>query len=334
MKPPLLQSLKLKQIEIADLQARAATDDKTITEYAEAYQNGEKFPPAVVFHDGKTYFLADGFHRYFGAQKAGLNDLLCDVRNGTRKDALWFAVGANRTHGLKRSNADKRNAAEMALRERPDMSDRALAEHVGVGPNLVTEIRQLLVRAVEIPNPTTRTGLDGRERKAPPIVPKAPLSPPPIVPKTQPAPVVQVPVPEPEKPKSSPPVVKPTVTIDAPRVVDKSDHPIPKALLPIWERAHEAQSLLTSVSKVRCALKEAQDTKDKLFLEVNFSMALAQLDQAYANIKTALPYAVCTVCQGTNPDCGLCVGRGFVSEHRWNTVVTKEAKEIRAKARK
>ena len=73
---------------------------------------------------------------------------------------------------------------------------------------------------------------------------------------------------------------------------------------------------------------------DMLFGEVNFSSALSQLDQAWTDIKTAKPFAVCPTCQGQLPEnCTLCRGRGLISEHRWNTCVTREDKEFRARAR-
>ena len=31
---------------------------------------GAEFPPLIVFFDGATYWLADGFHRYYGAQRS------------------------------------------------------------------------------------------------------------------------------------------------------------------------------------------------------------------------------------------------------------------------
>ena len=80
-------------------------------------------------------------------------------------------------------------------------------------------------------------------------------------------------------------------------------------------------------------LRKAQETKDKLYAEVLFSSALSQLDQAWTDIKTAKPFAVCPTCQGQLPDqCTLCKGRGLISEHRWNTCVTREDKAFRAKA--
>jgi hypothetical protein len=92
--------------------------------------------------------------------------------------------------------------------------------------------------------------------------------------------------------------------------------------------------MLTVLSRIKGALRSAQDNKDMLFAEVCFSSALSQLDQAWTDIKTAKPFAVCPTCQGQLPDkCTLCRGRGLISEHRWNTCVTREDKEFRARAK-
>lgn len=118
------------------------------------------------------------------------------------------------------------------------------------------------------------------------------------------------------------------------QVLDGTGWPIPTQLIPLWQRADEVQEMLTTLSRVKGALRSAQENKDKLFAEVNFSSALSQLDQAWTDIKTAKPFAVCPTCQGQLPDqCTLCRGRGLISEHRWNTCVTREDKEFRAKVR-
>ena len=118
------------------------------------------------------------------------------------------------------------------------------------------------------------------------------------------------------------------------QVLDKTDWPVPTQLIPLWQRADEVQEMLTAISGVKGALRTAQENKDKLFAEVNFSSALSQLDQAWTDIKTAKPFAVCPTCQGQIPEkCTLCRGRGLISEHRWNTCVTREDKEFRSKAK-
>jgi len=118
------------------------------------------------------------------------------------------------------------------------------------------------------------------------------------------------------------------------QVLDATGWPIPTQLIPLWQRTDEVQEMLTTLSRVKGALRTAQENKDKLFAEVNYSSALSQLDQAWTDIKTAKPFAVCPTCQGQLPDkCTLCRGRGLISEHRWNTCVTREDKEFRFKAK-
>src|SRR5689334_21078608 len=85
-----------------DTQSRAALNESTIAEYAEALESGVNIPPVIVFHDGAAYWLADGFHRHAGAVRAGLSAIAAEVRRGTKRDALLFSVGANATHGLRR----------------------------------------------------------------------------------------------------------------------------------------------------------------------------------------------------------------------------------------
>lgn len=118
------------------------------------------------------------------------------------------------------------------------------------------------------------------------------------------------------------------------QVLDATGWPIPTQLIPLWNRSGEVQEMLTMLSRVKGALRSAQEERDMLFAEVNFSSALSQLDQARYDIKSAKPFAVCPTCQGQLPDkCTLCKGRGLISEHRWNTCVTREDKEFRARAK-
>jgi hypothetical protein len=119
------------------------------------------------------------------------------------------------------------------------------------------------------------------------------------------------------------------------QVLDATGWPIPTQLIPLWQRAGEVQEMLTGLSRYKGALRAAQDKRDPLYGEVNYSSALSHLDQARADVKTAKPFAVCPTCQGQIPDkCTLCCGRGLISEHRWNTCVTREDKEFRFKAKK
>jgi len=118
------------------------------------------------------------------------------------------------------------------------------------------------------------------------------------------------------------------------QVLDATGWPIPTQLIPLWQRAGEVQEWLTVLSRLKGVLRKAQENRDMLFAEVCFSSALSQLDQAWTDIKTAKPFAVCPACQGQVSDkCTLCCGRGLISEFRWNTCVTREDKEFRFRAK-
>ena len=118
------------------------------------------------------------------------------------------------------------------------------------------------------------------------------------------------------------------------QVLDATGWPVPTQLIPLWQRAGEVQEWLTVLSRLKGVLRKAQENRDMLFAEVCFSSALSQLDQAWTDIKTAKPFAVCPACQGQVSDkCTLCCGRGLISEFRWDTCVTREDKEFRFRAK-
>lgn len=124
-------------------QSRAALNDEAVADYSAAIRDGTDFPPVVVFFDGKHHWLADGFHRFHAYRRAGATDIPADVRKGTKRDAVLFSVGANKGHGLRPTNADKRCAVAMALAhpEGSKWSDRAIATHCGVDHKTVAKIR-------------------------------------------------------------------------------------------------------------------------------------------------------------------------------------------------
>ncbi len=114
---------------------------------------------------------------------------------------------------------------------------------------------------------------------------------------------------------------------------------IPPSLMGYWNRRSEVQELLNSISRIKSRLKLAQDEKDLMYAEVNFSAALGDLEKAWTSIQCAKPHAVCTVCQGhpdTQPDghCRLCLGRGLISKFRWDRLVPEEIKKVVEMGRK
>lgn len=123
-------------------QPRGEISSDLVTEYITAILDGAKFPPVVVFYDGSDYWLADGFHRVRAFASAG-RPVPADVRQGTQRDAVLFSLGANATHGQRRTNADKRRAVMRALddAEWSQWSDREIARRCAVSNQFVSNIR-------------------------------------------------------------------------------------------------------------------------------------------------------------------------------------------------
>lgn len=147
--------LDLDRIRIdGGTQSRVELSQETVAEYAQAFQAGAEFPAVVVFFDGASYWLTDGFHRYFGALNAGESAIAAQVINGTQRDAVLYSLKANATHGLKRTNADKRKSVETLLKdaEWATWSDRKIAEVCGVGHPFVAAIRKPEVAAKQQEN--------------------------------------------------------------------------------------------------------------------------------------------------------------------------------------
>ena len=127
-----------------EVQARIAMNEGTIEEYAEAMRNGDKFPPVVVFSvDGVSYCLADGFHRFEAAKKAGRTLIQAEIRAGGKREAILYAVGANASHGLRPSREDKRNSVLKLLNDKEwsQWSDREIARQCTVSHPFVSKLR-------------------------------------------------------------------------------------------------------------------------------------------------------------------------------------------------
>jgi len=181
-----LEKIRLEKIKVdGDLQVRDKINEDAVREYADVIRGGGKMPPVTVFFDGKSYHLADGWHRFFAHKQAAFAEIEAEVHDGTRRDAILFAVSANDKHGLRRTNADKRRSVLVLLEdfEWSEWNNIKIAEVCGVSATFVDKIR----KEMNTPQPTarkvTRGGVEytmdtskmGRTKKAKPETPPDPV---------------------------------------------------------------------------------------------------------------------------------------------------------------
>lgn len=153
--------MKLTEITLdGDLQIRQNISDEAVDAYTEVLREGGKLPPVTIFSNGSSNLLADGWHRYFAHKKAGLALIEVNVIQGGKRDAIKFAAGANDTHGVRRTNADKQNAVRKMLddMEWSELSDREIAKICKVSNVMVSAMRkkdnpQPVAKATEYPVP-------------------------------------------------------------------------------------------------------------------------------------------------------------------------------------
>jgi transposase-like protein len=160
----MAQSINIDLIRMdGGTQPRQGIDWEVAYEYGDLMAEGVKLPPVTVFYDGSEYWLADGFHRVHAAGAQELAEIQADVLQGTLEDAQWYSFGANKSHGLMRSNDDKQRAVQAALRHPKcaGLSDNQIAKHVGVSQPTVGAWRAKLDPTYKLYK-STRTGADGR----------------------------------------------------------------------------------------------------------------------------------------------------------------------------
>lgn len=141
--------IELSKIRIdGGTQQRAEINQSIVAEYADAIISGATFPPVTVFHDGADYWLADGFHRFHAAKRVSA-EIEADVKVGDLRAAKLHSFGANASHGLRRSNADKRKSVEgmLADDEWAAWSNYKIAQTCGVSEPFVAAVRSPEVAA-------------------------------------------------------------------------------------------------------------------------------------------------------------------------------------------
>lgn len=161
-----IENIPLSDLEAldTDLQIRCENDPDQIDNIKEAIEKGERLPPIVLFQEhNEKFHIADGWHRYYAHREKKTKTIEAYVHEGTKEDALKYALGANANHGLRRTNQDKRNAVLIALKSHnaifktDKIKNVAVAELCKVAESFVRKIRKEQSATVK-PSVTTGTG--------------------------------------------------------------------------------------------------------------------------------------------------------------------------------
>jgi len=307
---PALKDLPLDAIRLdGGTQPRAAIDAETVREYAERMKAGDHFPPVQVYFDSTDHWLSDGFHRVHAAREAATPTLQAEVWEGTRDDALWMSLGANKDHGLRRTNEDKARAVKAALAAKPRLSDRAIADHVGVHFNTVAKHRAELQGAT-ITNCDSRTGRDGRTINTANIgkAAGAKAEPP------EPPDPDDIPLDLPGAPADTVPASQGPPAAEV--VTDQVGHAVEGKVADAFRRRHEMQALVLAVMKVRSTVLKAIEAKDPLYTDILPTQFQADCGNVIRQLKAAMPHAACPYCRSAG--CKACHGRGWIGELAWN----------------
>ena len=138
---------KLETIEITvdpAIQQRANMNEEAVKDYSDAIKSDKQLPPPKVFYDGQVYWLTDGFHRLKAYCNCDIAEIECEIIQGSKRDAILYAVGANSTHGLRRTNADKRKSVTTLLHDEEwgKNSSNWIAEKCAVSHTFVDHVRK------------------------------------------------------------------------------------------------------------------------------------------------------------------------------------------------
>ena len=320
----MIKKLYIDNITTDGMQVRLQTNPETVDQYAADLESGAKLPAVTVVTDGKFNWLADGLHRILAFQKCGKKQIDCEIKKGTRADAIKLALGCNVDHGLRRSNADKRHAVEIASREFPNMSDRAIADVCKVSNTFVGEIRPAIAEELEAaklaaeeaakaaePKPEVESGVNADTSK--------PTSKPKPAPKPAPKRVGK------DGKKYSAPKPKPAAKPAAKKKeTDETGLEIPSALLKTWQYGEESEEIIREMQAMRRTIAKCEEKKHPIFAHVDFTDILSRLDMATEAMKMAIPHAVCPKCGGKDADltkeCKTCLGSGFLPKIKWDRV--------------
>ncbi len=126
------------------IQIRGGIDPDLVAQYKTIIEDQGFMDPVALFRDGEILLLADGFHRLEAYLHLSTAKIPARIKDGSRTDALKYALRENGHHGAPLTNAQKRYAAQVAVLD-PGIAilpDKDIAVLIGCSVTLVNEVRR------------------------------------------------------------------------------------------------------------------------------------------------------------------------------------------------
>jgi hypothetical protein len=301
------QKIDHKQIRIDPaVLPRTGGDDKIVDEYAEIRRlDDQTMPHPVVFFDGKKYYLVDGCKRVAADKQIGLKQTVCDVRKGSRDQAIWYACQANLKHGTRMTSAQKRQAIDNCLRDKTlaEHSDSLVAEQCGVTHKTVAARRRALgkfpsggakskrrkrlrkTKTGKVMDTTNIGGKGGQISSAESAISLLPPEPPDLA-------------------------------------EDGVGEPVPEWMDDVWADVARIDAYLTSLTaavvKPVEAIKASESGAGKRFEPKYLA---GQLNEIRNHVRDAMPWCVCPECRTADnirKSCKRCQGRGWLTHPEYD----------------
>lgn len=115
------------------------------------------------------------------------------------------------------------------------------------------------------------------------------------------------------------------------RPKDKTGLEIPERALPIWNRRGEVREKLAPLYELKQWALDMQGAEDPLWnvRGLDFAKLAIAIDAVIYALKQAIPDTICSKCQGNDPECDFCYGRGLISKALDESVTPIEMRKIR-----
>ena len=282
------KQLFLKDIRIDGKTQQRPVEDKVVARYAALMKDGSVFPPVEIITDGKSNYLADGFHRYFARLRLDKKYIEANVVNGAQRDAIFLSFSVNKKNAFPRQPGTAKGIVEKILKDKEWSKNptREIANHVGVTERYVFKIQSALKT---YPMNSSEDRSHSKPKKQPFRADTRKVK------RGESEYEMQVP----EK-----------------KVLDSTGKQVPEHLVKYFERSNEFRQPIKQLNDILKAVRKGKEAGDLIYRYIKIENLTAEISNVKRIFRFGLPYAVCRYCGGdeNNAECRACDGCGFVNE--------------------